>query len=87
MIVNFDLNKEPNHKYGFKATISTDALVEILRDKLSMPEGNLERIRVDDEHCIVYLYFRGTEPVDGIEGPQCGRLSECGEYPERCTVK
>lgn len=87
MINTEDVGRESKDKYGFAVTVSSEALVAMLKEHIITPEGNIERIAVDEERLIVRLYFRGEEPKEGEQGPQCARIGECGEYPERWEYK
>lgn len=87
MIVAQDVQKdyESKNKYGFKIPITSQALDAILRKTFDIPDGEIERIEVDQERLIVTFYY--NSPPHNTSGPVPGRITQAGEYPIRCEVK
>jgi hypothetical protein len=77
-------------RYGFKVPITSQALDVVLRKTFDLPEGDVERIEVDEERMIVTFYYRSDAPktFDGkVQQPCPGRIGQAGEYPIKCEVK
>ena len=93
MITIQDINGEnarSKDKYGFKIPITSQALDVVIRKVFDIPEGDIERIEVDQERMIVIFYYRSDTPstFDGkVHQPCPGRISQAGEYPVKCEVK
>lgn len=74
-------------KYGFALDMSSEALDALIRERLVLPDGDLERIHVDPERLIMTFYYRSDKPETNEEGkvkqPCAGRIGQAGEYPRR----
>lgn len=70
MLTLQDLDKEARgrDRYGHKVTLTSDALEHILRSSLIMPDGEIERIDIDNERLILTIYFKGERPVPNMDG-------------------
>ena len=78
MLVVNDLNKNrmQDMKRGFKITLSAEALDEVLRSYLDMPDGEPVRFIVDQERLIISMVYTSQDesaPLVREGGEVCER--------------